>query len=171
MRTTKKVIIGLLVMLLVATAGVAYAAWYFRDPIIDIAGTTVTIDIGKNLPGDVSPDVVASKPDKVTVVVPKGVEANVIDPQGSKVEIKHQGKLKEDAERISFGVVVVAPKAPKGKHYDVAVVMSNGSQTWEARGKSGKPIKLKGWVPGGHDGDGHHDGDDGDHDGDHGDDD
>jgi len=144
MNGKKKLAIGLLVVLLIATAGVAYAGWYFRDPIVNIAGTTVTIDIGKNLPENYTLD----KPDRVVVVVPRGVEAEVVDPQGSKVWIRHQGRIKKDAKRIPFGVVVVTAKAPRGKHYAVSVVVSNGSQSWEAKGRSGKPIKIRGWVPG-----------------------
>jgi hypothetical protein len=151
MNGKKRLAISLLVVLLIATAGVAYAGWYFRDPVVNIAGTTVTIDIGKNLPDNFA----LEKPDRVVVAVPRGVRAEVVDAQGSKVWIRHLGRIKKGAKRIPFGVVVMTPQAPRGKHYAVSVVVSNGSQTWEAKGRSGKPIKIKGWVPGPLDGDYH----------------
>ncbi|NOZ06851.1 MAG: hypothetical protein GXP41_10980 [Chloroflexi bacterium] len=140
----KKLLVGFLAMMLFVTAGVAYAGWYFRDPIVNIAGTTVTIDIGKNL----STGGAAQQPDRVLVVVPKEVDARVVDSQGARVKIAHRGKVKEDAERIPFTVIVVSPKTVEGQRYQVDVIVSNGSQTWEAKGRSGKPIRVKGWVPG-----------------------
>ncbi len=149
----KKLLIGFLAMMLFMTAGVAYAGWYFRDPVVNIAGTTVNIDIGKNLPAGSA----AHDSDKVLVVVPKKVDTKVVDSQGASVRIAHRGKVKEDAKRIPFEVVVVTPKTIAGQRYQVDVIISNGSQTWEAKGRSGKPIRLKGWVPGNDD---HHGDDD-----------
>ncbi len=149
----KKLLVSFLAMMLFATAGVAYAGWYFRDPIVNIAGTTVTIDIGKNLPAGGT----AQKADNVLVVVPKEVNAKVVDSQGARVKLVHRGKVKEDAKRIPFEVVVVTPKTIAGQRYQVDVIVSNGSQTWEAKGHSGKRIRVKGWVPGNDD---HHGDDD-----------
>ena len=140
----KKRLSQILVMMLLvpilclSTTGVALAGWNWScgDPVLEIAGHVVTVDV-KTIPEGVE---LNGSSVRVIVTVPAGVEAEVLyqDP-GITTKIVRSRKLNGDADSIPVEVAVLV----HGKGFDVEVTVTvDGGEPQTVVGEAGKKVEI-----------------------------
>lgn len=141
---TRRTLFSLIIALMLVGVGTAYAGFAWMDPIFDVNGTTVMVDVGYH--HRAGADVAALiKGTHVTLYVPHGVDAKLVDNEGAKVKIRRVGTVDEGDRRIPIVVEVLAPDAD-GQRYPVHVTLVAGRHQWQRGGHSGEPISISGWV-------------------------
>lgn len=145
---TRRTLLSFIIALLLMGVGTAYAGFAWMDPIFEVNGTTVMVDIGYDLPDGVDPAPLIPET-HVILYVPEGVDASLIDSQGARaevqfVEVRHHRD--DDRDQIPLVAEVVAPNTSDGQRYHVRVTLRTDEGQWERRGRSDKPIRVKGWV-------------------------
>jgi len=129
-----------LLLALILGSTVAYAGFNWDgDPIFKVEGTTVKVLVeaeeGLN-PSEV----------RVTLRVPKGVEAELVNALGFDCKVEHRGKAKRD--KIPVEVIVKVPKAKPNFDVRVTVQVSEYGISESRDGRTGgRDIKVKVEIP------------------------
>ncbi|MBI2853574.1 MAG: hypothetical protein HYX87_01460 [Chloroflexi bacterium] len=132
---------AVVITLMVLTAGIVQAGWeWCDDPIISIGNSTVNISF-------LSDGGTQNYSSSVTVTVPEGVTAKVLDAQGSSVTLATSNalKVKNNSVQVAISALVTGPA---GDESGIKVqVTANGRVLGQAVGKVGQEIMLTVGVP------------------------
>ncbi|MCZ7567781.1 MAG: hypothetical protein M5U01_04175 [Ardenticatenaceae bacterium] len=140
----RRTFLSLIIALMLVGVGTAYAGFAWMDPIFEVNGTIVMVDVGYNLSNgmDLAPLI---KGTRVTLSVPDGVKARLVDDQGAKVKIQRVGTIDESDKRIPITATVEAPDAD-GQQYPLHVTLFTQGHQWQRGGQSGGSINISGWL-------------------------
>jgi hypothetical protein len=134
------IVLTLVILALAATTSWAWAGYIFQDPIFRINGETVSVAINSDVPNGQT----VSRQTNVTLVYPKNVTADVVDPFDCDVSLLKM-------PRVEAPICVIAVRVPRTdrlRSYPVEVTLTDESGTTvRATGMAGQMIYLRYEVP------------------------
>lgn len=130
-------------------AGIAFAdegvfgdeGYNWEDPVFNIAGTRVDVLIASDVPEGET----VSRPTRVFLLVPRNVEASVVDDGGLRVRLVPMGWYR--GGDVPVRALVFKPCTDQGSRYPVAVTVKAGEREFSTEGTSGRMIRVRAWVP------------------------
>lgn len=115
----------------------------WEDPVFDVAGTQVNVWVGAEVPDGET----VSRPTRVMMLVPRGVDAQVVDDYGLWVRLVRVGWLNVEDGRVPVQVYVFRPRTDQHSTYPVLVHVQAGDNFFTKEGRAGRMVRVNAWVP------------------------
>ena len=129
-------LVAVVLGILLAATGPAWAGYFFEDPIFQIGDRTVSVMIGVDAGSDT-----VSQPTQVRMLVPRNLAAAVLDANGCDTTLSFIG-AQRGPYRICM-VLVRVPRSDQGNSFPVMVTVSDDAGfSFTASGRAGSFVVV-----------------------------